>query len=154
VKYDEALAVVELLCNAFPGDRAWTAEEIRQYAKGIETLDAAVATRAVLRAQQEMTRRPPVHELVALYRVERANMLAQEKGVTPPDTKPQRLPLWVGRWACSRFFYARFGRDQDTRRFPEQGDWVDPAEPLMPPEEWEKEARSLKGRDVYRILGS
>jgi hypothetical protein len=155
VKYDEALTVVELLCNAFPGDRAWGADEIRMYARGIETLDCEHATKAVIVAQSTLERRPPVASFINLYRSTRADSLARERGILPEKTVGARsIPNWVGRWVCARYFYARFGREQDLRRFEEQGEWADPKLDLMPPQEWAEEAKSIRGRDVLRAIGT
>ena len=38
------------------------------------------------------------------------------------------------------------------RRFVEQGDWADPDAPLMPLDEWVREAEAITDRDALRVL--
>jgi len=152
VTYDEAVSVVELMLAAFPNERAWAVDEIRMYAQGIERVDAAVATKTVVRARDTMTRRPSVADFLALSR-------SVEAGAAAPTPKPyerpspRELPFWVKRYFCARYFYARFGKEQDMRVFPEHKDWQPPGE-MMPPEEWVAEANALSSADAYRVLGS
>jgi len=108
--YEEALTVTEFVVNCWPDGRYWTPEQIAAYAKGIQNLDAELATRAVERAQKTMDHRPKVNELISICR-----SLAVNAVVEPPASgKPSKMPLWIKEWICARYLYASFGRTQDA----------------------------------------
>ncbi len=148
--YDDAVTVTGMLINAFPNDRDWTTDQITWYAKGIERLDAEHATKAVLRAQATMQRRPDVAALISITKVIEAQAISSRPA--GPQPKPKPVPLWVKRWVCARHLHRRFDRDQDMRRFAEQGDWPHPDIPLMPPDEWVREAQLLGDRAARRAF--
>ena len=146
--YEEALTVTEFVVNCWPDGRFWTPEQIAAYAKGIQNLDGALATRAVERAQKTMDHRPKVNELISICR-----SLAVNAVVEPPASgKPSKMPLVVKEWICARYLYASFGRTLDMRRFAFQGDWGDPYAPLMPVGEWANEAASLADGRAWTIF--
>jgi len=146
--YEEALTVTEFVVNCWPDGRYWTPEQISAYAKGIQNLDAELATRAVERAQKTMDHRPKVNELISICR-----SLAVGAVVQPPPTgKPSKMPMWVKEWICSRYLYAAYGRDQDMRRFTQQGDWANPDTLLMPPNEGANEAASLSDGRAWTMF--
>lgn len=77
-----------------------------------------------------------------------------EQRMNLPKMKETKIPLWVRRWTAARFLYERFGKDQDFRRFGEQGDYADPMVPLMPDEEWTEEAKHVADKEVWKAVGS
>ena len=58
------------------------------------------------------------------------------------------------RWVAARFLAEEFQREQDMRRFREQGDWADPDQELMPDEEWLEEAAQVSDAKVFAALGA
>ncbi len=148
----EALTVTEMVIRSWPSNRAWTADEMSAYARGLERMDAEAAVKAVDQAQQHLERRPSVAELRDFYDIERAKIRAAEEKPSRWPTKREVVPLWVRRYIAARYLHAMFGKDQDMRRFPEQGDWGNPDQPLMPPEAWLEEAEHVTDDRVWRTL--
>lgn len=70
----------------------------------------------------------------------------------PPITKGSKIPQWVRRWVAARFLHEKFGKEKDTRPFPEQGDWVDPKTERMPPDAWVEEASHITDADVWATI--
>lgn len=145
MNHDEALTVTEMVVNCWPDGRFWTPEQISMYARGIQHLEAGIATRAVERAQRTMTHRPTVADMTGICRsmAVNATTISPSRGYEPLPAKPTKMPGWVREWICARYLYASFGREQDMRRFTEMQDWGDPNMSLMPPGAWANEAASL-----------
>lgn len=68
------------------------------------------------------------------------------------ETPRAEVPIWIKRFVCARYLYAKFGREQDLRRFPEQGEWGDLNVELMPEDEWATEASRIKDTEALRAL--
>jgi hypothetical protein len=146
VTYDDAVTVTGMVINAFPGDREWNAAQITMYAKGIQHLDAEVATKAVLQAQKTMPRRPDV---AALISISRSISAGTARGLPiVPVRKPKPMPGWVKEWVYARFHVS----PPDMRVFAEQREWADPDDPLMPPGEYAIEAQHLSDHDVIKAV--
>lgn len=126
--------------------RDWTKEEIDAFARGIQHLDAEIATSTVARAARELTYAPKISEFLEVYRAERARLRSQLP--PPPETQGRPLDLWVKRWICARFLYAQFGKEQDMRRFPEQGDRGDQTKDVMPEVAWLEEANMMSDTEA------
>lgn len=147
---DEAITVVEMLIDAIPDGGVWTAKQIDSYAKAIMLLDPEVATHTVLYAQKNLSRRPPVADFLVLYRIQLRRLRPQEREREPLERQP--APQWVRRWVAARWAYGRFGKPQDMRRFPQQEDFGDLTQPLMPDGEWDKEAEQITEEELWRYV--
>jgi hypothetical protein len=149
VKENEAADVLALLKGAFPAhkmdptDREVWMESFRQ-------LDADLATQAVLRGRNEWVMFPSWARFREAYRLQERlrEPVGEQRAALPPIDK-NKMPLWIRRWAAARYLYKRFGREQDMRRFVEQGDYADPMLAVMPDGEWEKEAERVTDKDVW-----
>ncbi len=147
--HEEALTVTEMVVRSWPGSKLWDAEDMLSYSRGLERMDAVAV------AQQHLTNRPSVAELRDFYDIERAKQRATaEKPERQWPAKRETVPLWVRRWVAARYLHKRFGKDQDMRRFSEQGDWGNPYHDLMPPDEWLEEAEHVTDRQVWASLTS
>ncbi len=124
------------------GRATWTA--------ALSRYDSITASEAIIRLSQRQRERPTLADIRQIITI-----IHRDRGNTTRELSAgrQTLPGWVKRWACARYFHARFDRKQDMRRFPEQGDWVDPRVPLMPEHEWADEAERISDADVYRAVG-
>lgn len=147
---DDAISVTEMVLNAWARPE-WTPGQIEVFVNALAPHEADLATQAVAMAHKSVKYRPTFAEFLEFYRAVRDKNGARRPGGEPLP-KVSTLPDWVKRWACARYFYARFDRDQDMRRFIEQGEWADPTMPVMPPEEWKAEAAQIERRDVLRAL--
>ncbi len=154
MNHEEALTVTQMVVTTWPSTKIWTAEEMSAYATGLQRYDAEYATKAVAAAQQKLMYRPSVAELREFYDLERAKTRAAAERPEEPRAKKEKVPLWVRRWVAARYLYARFGREQDMRRFPEQQDRHSPDMEMMPPTEWLDEAEHVTERQVWASLGS
>jgi hypothetical protein len=150
--HDEALTVTEMVINSWPEGRVWTAEQITAYANGIHNLDAELAVHAVNLAQKSQDRRPSVHELRGYYQAVRTTREASSAPAASRYEKPEKLEPWVKRWAAARFFYDRFGRERDLRRFPEQHQYVDTTTEEMPADEWLEESQHLTDAEIRKAV--
>ena len=149
---NEAIDIVAMVVRSWPASRPWTKEEMEAYAAGIERLNADTAVKAVAAAQQHLTHRPSVAELRDFYFLEGAKIRAAEEKPSPWPTKRETVPLWVRRWVAARYLHRMFGKDQDMRRFPEQGDWGNPYMVLMPDDAWLDEAAHVTEDRVWHTL--
>lgn len=152
MNHDEALTVTGMVMTTWPTSRDWALDEITAYANGLMRYDAAAMTSAVAAAQQHLSRRPSVAELRDFYDIERAKQRAAVENLERWPTKKETVPLWVRRWVAARYLHREFGRGQDMRRFPEQGDWGNPYETLMPPDAWQVEAEHITDDRVWHTL--
>lgn len=138
---DESLQVVAKIVNLWKSNQAWTKDEIDAYARAIEDLDMEITVSAVDKAAKDMAYRPKISELRELVRLERRRL---SPVVAPPDEpKTTPAPSWVKRWICARYLYDKFGKERDMRRFPQQADYGDLTQEVMPEGAWEEEARRL-----------
>ena len=128
----------------------WTKEEIDAFATGIQWLDAEIAVSTVVRASRELKYPPRIAEFLEVYRAEKASL---RPIIAPPENKPKPLDLWIKRWICARYLYAKFGKEQDMRRFREQGDYGDFTVEQMPEEAWTKEAERLDDAALLDSIG-
>ncbi len=152
--YEEAIEVTRMVITTWPSTKVWGEEEMHAYAAGLQRYDAEFCVRAVAAAQQKLMYRPSVAELREFYDLERAKTRAAAERPEEPRAKKEKVPLWVRRWVAARYLYARFGREQDMRRFPEQQDRHSPDMEMMPPTEWLDEAEHVTERQVWASLGS
>jgi len=129
--------------------KEWTKEEIDVYARLIQDMDAEITTHAVIKAAKEMQYRPSVAELRERVRVEKRRLAP---AVAPVETETTPLPEWVRRWICARLLFKQFGKPRDLRRFPEQGDFGDLTQEVMPEGAWTKEANSMEERGFYEAF--
>lgn len=148
---DDAITVTQYVINAFPKPD-WTDGQTEAFVNGLVPYDAEYATHAVALAHRSIGFRPPLAEFLKFYRAAKAD--SESRQVKPQEKRSptNTLPLWVKRWVCARFFYVRYGRPQDMRTFPEQGDYGDPTVPLMPPEEWVKEAEAIGDKEAMAAI--
>lgn len=73
----------------------------------------------------------------------------------PPIARGKQIPTWVRRWIAARFLYARFGKDRDTRIFPEQDQYGSVANAeYMPPDAWVEEAAQIADTEVWAAISS
>lgn len=150
--YEEAVTVTQMIVTTWPSKTLWGADEMHAYAAGLQRYDAAAMTRAVAAAQQKLMYRPSVAELREFYDIERAKARAQADKPAEPIVRREKVPLWVRRWVAARYLHSRFGKDQDMRRFPEQQDWGNPYEDMMPADAWLEEADHVTDSQVWNIL--
>lgn len=127
----DALHVVEMILNSWPGMSPWSEDQIVAYAVAIEDLDAEHVTNAVARAVKELKFRPTVAELRDYARVEaRVEHRWRDE---PAEKLPP--PEWYPRWTRAR-------AAGDTRPFPEQAlamrdmGYDTPDAPYFDPEAW------------------
>jgi len=151
---DDAISITSMVLNGW-AKPDWTDGQTEAYVNALVPYDADHMTNAVALAHRELQFRPPFSELYQYYRAAKAQAASRQD--TPPSTasgKRNTLPLWVKRWVCARYLYARFGRERDMRVFPEQRDWSNPEDPLMPPDEWVEEAQKITDRDAVKAVAS
>lgn len=106
------------------------------------------ATQAVIQLSERQRERPTLADIRQMITKVQRDTTDRIPAIDPG--KPGDLPLWIKRWACSRYLYAQFNRRQDMRKFPEQGDWR--RGDLMPDTEWETEARTVSSATVYAAI--
>lgn len=152
--HDEALSVTEMILNNWTRPE-WTDGQTETYIHSLREYDAEVAVQAVARAHLVVNYRPTFAEFVSFYRATKAEINYRNLPVVeePPPTS-RKLPPWVKEWFAARYAYHRFDRPQDMRRFPQQGDWADPDQPLMPPNEWAREAQALSDTEIKKGIAS
>ncbi len=154
MNHEESITVTEMVLTTWPQSREWDTDEIMAYANGLQRYDAEYCTKAVAAAQQKLMYRPSVAELREFYDIERAKARASAEA---PErqwaAKRETVPLWVRRWVAARYLHAMFGKDQDMRPFPEQGQWasIDDTN-LMPPDAWLEEAEHVTDDRVWKTL--
>lgn len=149
---EEAITVTEYVLHAWARPE-WSPGQIETFAGALLPYEADIATQALALAHKNIGYRPSFSDFLGFYRAARAD--AQSRQHTPPPAPTVsnvKLPLWVKRWIAARLYYQRFGRDQDMRRFPEEGDLGDPSVPLMPPDEWVAEANTIGDEDAMRAV--
>jgi hypothetical protein len=144
---EESLTIVEMIISGWPDAKPLDRDEIAMYARSIQDLDAELATHAVLKAHKESRFRPGPPELRERVRAERRSLAAELPPIEPTTGRP--LPMWVKRWICARLLYKRFGKEQDLRRFPEQGDFGDLTQEVMPEGVWTEEAESVGEKEFH-----
>jgi hypothetical protein len=146
---DESLQLVEMVLSHWRV-RDWNKEEIDAFARGIQDLDAEVVTSAVIRASKELEFAPRLATLREYVRIEKRRLAPVVEPL--PERVGRPLPLWVRRWLCARFFYERWGKERDLRRFVEQGDFGDLTLELMPEGAWVTEAESLGEKEFHEAF--
>lgn len=121
------------------------------WTQALTRYDSPLASEAILKLSERQRERPTLADV--------RNMVTKIQRDRLPESRAreisagsQTLPPWVKRWACARYLYARFNRKQDMRRFPEQGEWRNPAGALMPDDEWQAEADQITDMDVLRSV--
>lgn len=149
---DDAISITSMVLNGW-AKPDWTDGQTEAYVNALVPYDPELMTAAVALAHKELQFRPPFSELYQYYRAAKADVASRQD--PPPTTASgnrNTLPLWVKRWVCARYLYARFGRERDMRTFPEQRDWAGPEGALMPPGEWVEEAQRISDRDAARAV--
>lgn len=152
MNHDEALTVTGMVLTTWPQSKEWGLDEISAYANGLMRYDAEICTLAVAAAQQKLMYRPSVAELREFYDLERAKRRAAVERPVEPRAKKEKVPLWVRRWVAARYLYARFGKEQDLRSFPEQQEWMNPHVDVMPADAWLEEAEHVTDEQIWRTL--
>lgn len=147
---EESLEIVSMILTLWPQEKEWSKEEIDAYARSIQQLNAELATHAILKAVTETRYRPRPADLYERVRTERRKLAPTVEPKEDPIGKP--LPFWVKRWICARMLYAQFGKDRDMRRFPEEGDFGDLTQEVMPEGAWTEEANSLDDRGAHEAF--
>ncbi len=147
---DDAVTIVSMIVYGWPG-AAWEAERMEAYVDAIMPLDAAITSRAVGRARNELKYRPSVAELREFVQIERRLSESEEARYVLPDRPEQ--PDWVKRWERAR-------AAGDMRPFPEQMNAMDalarqtaedyrvyapPEHPLNDREHWVQDDEYLEG---------
>lgn len=150
--YEEAVTITAMVVTTWPTTKIWSTEEMTAYATGLMKYDAATLTRSVAAAQQKLMYRPSVAELREFYDLERAKTRASAERPVEPRARIEKVPLWVRRWVAARYLYARFGKAQDMRRFPEQQDKYSPDMKMMPADAWLEEAEHVTDKQVWATL--
>jgi hypothetical protein len=146
---DDAITITRMILNSW-AKPDWTDGQTETYVNALVPYDADDMTQAVVLAHRTVGFRPPFNELLAFYRM--VHRPAPSRQGTPPPPPTRGIPLWVKRWVCARYLHDSFGKPQDMRVFPEQREWRDPADPLMPPGEWEQEAASVSNGRAWALL--
>lgn len=136
---DESLQIVGMIISHWR-ITTWSKEEIDVYARLIQDMDAEITTHCVIQAAKDIPFPPKVSELRERVRTERRKLAPAVEPITPQRLE---IPPWVRRWMCARLLYAGFGKERDMRRFPEQQDFGDLTQEVMPEGAWEAEAASL-----------
>ena len=152
MNHEEALTVTQMVVTTWPSTKIWTAEEMSAYATGLMRYDAEHCTKAVAAAQQKLMYRPSRGRLP---RVLRPRTRKNEGGsrASRRTATAQRESATLGQAVvAARYLHAKFGKDQDMRRFPEQQDWGNPDMPLMPADQWLEEAEHVTDRQVWNTL--
>lgn len=148
---DDAITLTEWILNNWARPE-WTPAQVEAYVGALLPYDAEIATLALTDAHRTLNYRPPFAEFFGFYRARKADAASRQH--TPPQapTKKNRLPFWIKRWVVARHLAPKFGREVDMRRFVEQGEWADPDDPLMPAEEWVREAEAITDRNALRAI--
>lgn len=145
---DESLTVTAMVASNWPGNQ-WTQNTLDAYARAIEWMDPALATKAVMRAVQECEFYPKVAVLRDFYGIEKRLADSGSKIQKQLDALPsQIMPPWVRGYVVSRV------RHKDMRVWPEQID-QDLDEALMPKEDQDAyiaEAEGLPIDDLFRLV--
>jgi hypothetical protein len=127
------------------------ADEDEFWLAALLPLDADFASRAVFAGIREWTRMPSWAQFKEAYGVQR-KLAEPDVTYALRPAADKGIPEWVRRWVAARWLYARFGREQDMRWFPEQADFVDTSTEKMPEDEWVQEAARITDREVWRAL--
>lgn len=146
---DESLQVVKMILTYWRV-RDWSKEEMDAFAKGIQHLDVQIAVSALAVASRELKYPPRIAEFLEVYRAERSRLRAS----LPPEvqTRGAPYPFWVKRWICARLLHKRFDKEQDMRRFVEQGDFGDLTQEVMPEGAWVDEANMLDDKEFSKAF--
>ena len=158
---DEAIEVTQMLLNSWVRPE-WTDGQTEMFVNALHDYDAEVAVGALSRAYKTISYRPTFAEFVAFYRAHRADIeqerererMRNSPGKPEPSPGSRKLPPWVKEWFAARYAYHRFDRPQDMRRFAQQGDWANPDTPLMPPNEWAREAQALSDTEIKKGIAN
>lgn len=149
---DEAITITQMILNSW-AKPDWTDGQTEAYVNALVPYDADYMTEAVADAHKTVGFRPSFAELIVYYRYIKEHKPRRDD--TPPRPQPKytkQIPQWVKEWICARYLYAAFGKDQDMRRFTQQQDWRDPADPLMPPGAWANEAATLGDGRAWTVF--
>lgn len=160
MKRTEALQILGMILDRWPGKETWDAERISAYAEAIEGWDAELTTNAVLRAAASGGDRPTITQLREFVSVESALAAAEKPAPVPPGRSGEGppegriMPLWVKRWVCARFLFARLGKEVDMRSFREQQPHVDSSKEFMPDDAWVKEAEKISDKQAWAAINA
>ena len=62
--------------------------------------------------------------------MEKRRLVATVPPLEEPEVRP--VPTWVKRWICARLLHKQFDKEFDNRRFPEQLEFGDLTQEVMP----------------------
>jgi hypothetical protein len=108
---DDAITIVAMIVHGWPGP-AWEEERLAIYVEDLLPYDAAITTRALARARNEIKYRPSLAELRDFIQAERR---ASEASVPLVEPNYPPKPDWIDRWERAR-------AAKDMRPFPEQAE--------------------------------
>ena len=146
---DEAISVVEMILNSWPGGN-WEEAKLQAYVSALMPHDAAITTRATAKAVQKLKYRPSIAELREFIQLERR--LGNDDLLRFMPVERIGRPEWVDRWYRAR-------AAGDYRPFPEQLHALDmlarmspehyavyapPEHPITDPEHWIQDTEYLQ----------
>jgi len=137
-----------MVASGWPDAKPLDRDEIDFYARSIEDLDAELTTHAVLRAVKDTPWRLKVSELRERVRMETRRLVATVPPLEEPEVRP--VPTWVKRWICARLLHKQFDKEFDNRRFPEQLEFGDLTQEVMPEGAWEQEALTMNDTQIRK----
>lgn len=147
---EDSLKITEMVISHWR-IKNWEKDEIDAFARMIQDLDAEIATSTVIQATKELIHPPRIAEFREYYRAEKRRLAPE---LPPVVDEGQPLPFWIKRWICARQLYARFGKERDMRRFPEQGDYGDLTQETMPEGAWIEEANSIGEGELHKAFAN
>ncbi len=142
---EEALTVAGMVSSNWPSAQ-WNEQTLDAYARAIEWMDPALATKAVMRAVQECEFYPKVAVLRDFYGIEKRLADSGSKIQKQLDALPsQIMPPWVRGYVVSRV------RHKDMRVWPEQID-QDLDEALMPKDAQDAYIAEAEGLPIEELF--
>lgn len=123
------------------------------WCEGLATMHSLHASEAVLRLHQRQPEKPTLPDVRNMIaKVVRDHEHPKRNELPPAGAE---APLWVRRWLCARYLFAKFDREQDMRRFREQDQWAHPSLEVMPDGEWEEQALLISDweHELAKVLG-
>jgi hypothetical protein len=118
-------------------------EQAEFYTNAIVTIDASVASKAILDGISEWKFAPSLAQLYERVKTEKEQSkyrTAVDHRINLPEREP--IPQWAQRWMCARFLYEKFAEQRPHLT----GE-------LMPDDEWAKEAGSVNPETFARLWG-
>lgn len=148
---DDLLMILRTATNA----SALDAERQAFWRERLLALDAEVATAAVLEGIEGWEFFPSWAKFHTEYRRVQQRRQSELEGVERRRRDAEidrqnrgrelKMPLWLKRYYVARFVV----KPPDMRRFPEMGEWADPDQPLMPPDEHVELANRITDAEAF-----